>query len=63
MQGFGVLAKNRWFPLVMTSFIFGGLHYFNPEIGAMGDIVMVFNKYVSTTSKVGTCFWVLALRL
>ena len=42
MQGFGVLAKNRWFPLVMTSFIFGGLHYFNPEIGAMGDIVMVF---------------------
>lgn len=42
MQGFGVLAKNRWFPLVLTSFIFGGLHYFNPEIGAMGDIVMVF---------------------
>lgn len=42
MQGFGILAKNRWFPLVMTSFIFGGLHYFNPEIGAMGDIVMVF---------------------
>ena len=42
MQGFGVLAKNRWFPLLMTSFIFGGLHYFNPEISAMGDIVMVF---------------------
>lgn len=46
MQGFGILAKNRWFPLLMTSFIFGGLHYFNPEIGAMGDIVMVF--YVGT---------------
>tara|TARA_R110002020_G_scaffold242581_2_gene455951 strand:- start:1918 stop:2901 length:984 start_codon:yes stop_codon:yes gene_type:complete len=42
MQGFGVLAKNRWFPLLLTSFIFGGLHYFNPEISAMGDIVMVF---------------------
>ncbi|MGO4912971.1 CPBP family intramembrane glutamic endopeptidase [Leeuwenhoekiella sp. W20_SRS_FM14] len=42
MQGFGILAKNRWFPLLMTSFIFGGLHYFNPEISAMGDIVMVF---------------------
>ena len=42
MQGFGILAKNRWFPLVMTSFIFGGLHYFNPEVRAMGDIVMVF---------------------
>ncbi|MAW96717.1 MULTISPECIES: CPBP family intramembrane glutamic endopeptidase [unclassified Leeuwenhoekiella] len=51
MQGFGILAKNRWFPLVMTSVIFGGMHYFNPEIGAMGDIVMVF--YIGTGFLLG----------
>ncbi|WP_442844709.1 CPBP family intramembrane glutamic endopeptidase [Leeuwenhoekiella sp. H156] len=51
MQGFGILAKNRWFPLVMTSVIFGGMHYFNPEIDAMGDIVMVI--YIGTGFLLG----------
>ncbi|MGB5942783.1 MAG: CPBP family intramembrane glutamic endopeptidase [Leeuwenhoekiella sp.] len=51
MQGFGMLAKNRWFPLLMTSVIFGGMHYFNPEIGAMGDIVMVM--YIGTGFLLG----------
>ena len=51
MQGFGILAKNKWFPLVMTSVIFGGMHYFNPEIGVMGDIAMVF--YIGTGFLLG----------
>ncbi len=41
MQGIGVLAGNRWVPLVVTSVIFGGLHYFNPEVAKMGDIIMI----------------------
>ena len=36
MQGFGVLAKNKWFPLLLTSIIFGGMHIFNPEVAKMG---------------------------
>ncbi len=46
MQGFGMLAKNRWFPLLMTSLIFGGLHFFNPEVGKLGNTVMLF--YIGT---------------
>ncbi|MBP6558085.1 MAG: CPBP family intramembrane metalloprotease [Flavobacterium sp.] len=46
MQGFALLAKNKWFPLVMTSVIFGGMHIFNPEVSKMGYIVMVY--YIGT---------------
>lgn len=46
MQGFAVLSKNRWLPLLMTSLIFGGLHYFNPEVEKMGPIIMVY--YIGT---------------
>lgn len=46
MQGFGLLAKNRWFPLVMTSVIFGALHLLNPEAEKMGHIVSVY--YIGT---------------
>lgn len=46
MQGFAGLAKNRWFPLVMTSVIFGGMHIANPEVGKMGYIIMVY--YIGT---------------
>jgi len=46
MQGFANLAKNKWFPLLMTSVIFGGMHYFNPEVEKMGDIIMVY--YIGT---------------
>lgn len=41
MQGFGLLAKNRWFPLLMTSLIFGSLHLANPEIDKMGYILII----------------------
>ena len=46
MQGFGNLAKNRWFPLLMTSSIFGLMHIANPEVGKMGYSIMVF--YIGT---------------
>ena len=46
MQGFGTLAKNRWFPLLMTSIIFGGLHIANPEVGKLGYSIMIF--YIGT---------------
>ena len=41
MQGFAVIIKNRWFPLVMSSLLFGLLHSFNPEVKAMGFLVMM----------------------
>ena len=46
MQGFAILAKNKWFPLLMTSLIFGLLHGMNPEVDKLGPVVMVF--YIGT---------------
>ncbi len=46
MQGLGVLARNRWVPLVVTSFFFGILHIFNPEVQKLGMGIMVF--YIGT---------------
>ncbi|WP_317163887.1 CPBP family intramembrane glutamic endopeptidase [Flavobacterium phycosphaerae] len=46
MQGFALLAKNRWFPLVLTSVIFGSMHIFNPEVSKMGYIILVY--YIGT---------------
>ncbi|MFH6971056.1 CPBP family intramembrane glutamic endopeptidase [Flavobacterium petrolei] len=46
MQGFANLAKNKWFPLLMTSLIFGGMHWFNPEVTKIGPIVLVY--YIGT---------------
>ena len=46
MQGFANLAKNKWFPLVMTSIIFGCLHILNPEVDKMGYLVLVY--YIGT---------------
>lgn len=46
MQGFYNLSKNKWLPLLMTSVIFGGMHWFNPEVSEMGSIVMVY--YIGT---------------
>lgn len=46
MQGFANLSLNRWFPLLMTSLIFGGMHFFNPEVTKMGNIILIY--YVGT---------------
>lgn len=46
MQGFANLSKNRWFPLLITSLIFGSLHVFNPEVLKMGYVIMIY--YIGT---------------
>lgn len=51
MQGFGVLSKTRWLPLIITSVIFGGLHFFNPEVTKLGNIIMIY--YIGTGFLLG----------
>ena len=46
MQGFGILSGNKWFPLILTSLIFGLMHIANPEVSKMGYIIMVY--YIGT---------------
>lgn len=46
MQGIGIATKNRWLPLVITSVLFGSLHYFNPEVMAYGPLIMF--HYIGT---------------
>jgi len=41
MQGFAALLKNRWFPLLMTSVLFGLLHTLNPEVKEFGFLTMM----------------------
>lgn len=51
MQQIGILAKNRWLPLVITSVVFGVFHSANPEVAAMGYGVMSF--YIGTGLLLG----------
>jgi membrane protease YdiL (CAAX protease family) len=46
MQGFANLSMNKWFPLLMTSLIFGTMHIFNPEVSKVGYIILVY--YIGT---------------
>lgn len=46
MQGIGVIAKNRWLPLVITSVVFGLLHIANPEVDKLGPVIMIY--YIGT---------------
>ncbi|WP_298396666.1 CPBP family glutamic-type intramembrane protease [Flavobacterium sp.] len=40
------IGKSKLFPLLITSFIFGGMHFFNPEVDKMGNLIMVY--YIGT---------------
>lgn len=51
MQQIGIVAKNRWFPLLFTSIVFGLFHSANPEVEQMGYGVMVF--YIGTGFLLG----------
>ncbi|RNC87102.1 MAG: CPBP family intramembrane metalloprotease [Winogradskyella sp.] len=51
MQGFGVVFKNRWLPLIITSVGFGLLHIFNPEVDTLGYSIMIF--YIGTGFVLG----------
>ena len=46
MQGIGVIAKNRWVPLIITSVVFGSLHLANPEVEKLGYVIMIY--YIGT---------------
>jgi uncharacterized protein len=46
MQGIGVILKNRWAPLLITSFTFGLLHISNPEVDKLGNIILIY--YIGT---------------
>jgi len=51
MQHIGVFVKNKWFPLVLTSVLFGIFHGANPEVAEMGYVIMVF--YIGTGLLLG----------
>ncbi|MDI1316621.1 type II CAAX endopeptidase family protein [Flavobacterium sp.] len=51
MQQIGIVARNRWTPLIITSVFFGLLHSANPEVAEMGYGVMVF--YIGTGFLLG----------
>jgi uncharacterized protein len=42
MQGFYNLSLNKWFPLLMTSLIFGTMHIMNPEVEKLGYLILVY---------------------
>ncbi|CAL2094382.1 CPBP family intramembrane glutamic endopeptidase [Tenacibaculum sp. 190524A05c] len=46
LQGMGAKLKNRMIPLIVTSVIFGLLHFANPEVGKFGNVVMLY--YIGT---------------
>tara|TARA_R110000765_G_scaffold95435_7_gene179616 strand:+ start:666 stop:1625 length:960 start_codon:yes stop_codon:yes gene_type:complete len=46
MQGLGIITKNRWFPLLFTSLLFGMLHIMNPEVDKLGYGILIF--YIGT---------------
>lgn len=41
MQGFGAMLNYRWFPLMMTSFLFALMHAMNPEVKEYGFYTMM----------------------
>ncbi len=51
MQHIGIMVKNKWFPLIFTSVLFGIAHSANPEVAEMGYITMVF--YMGTGLALG----------
>ena len=46
MQGIGLLFKNAWVPLILTSVGFGLLHAFNPEVEKLGSLILLY--YIGT---------------
>ncbi len=46
MQGLGVIFKNKWVPLFITSIGFGLMHIMNPEVEKLGPVIMVY--YIGT---------------
>jgi uncharacterized protein len=41
LQGFAVIFRNRWAPLILTSVFFGLMHSWNPEVKEFGFLAML----------------------
>jgi membrane protease YdiL (CAAX protease family) len=41
MQGIGLISRYKWIPLVITSVLFGSMHFFNPEVEKFGAGLML----------------------
>ncbi len=54
MQGFAKIFKYRWISLLITSLIFGGLHFFNPEVKQFGAPI-VMPQYIWFGIFFGIC--------
>jgi len=54
MQGLGLLFRNRWVPLLLTSLAFGALHFANPEVSQFGfGLMMAY--YIGFGLLMGLC--------
>ncbi|NMH88131.1 CPBP family intramembrane glutamic endopeptidase [Flavivirga algicola] len=51
MQGIGIILKNKWAPLIITSLVFGLLHIANPEVEKLGYVIMIY--YIGTGLMLG----------
>lgn len=51
MQQIGIWVRNRWFPLIFTSVLFGVFHSANPEVAEMGYGALGF--YIGTGLLLG----------
>ena len=54
MQGFSRLFKYKWLTLLLTSLMFGGLHYFNPEVKESGALI-ILPQYILVGIVFGVC--------
>ena len=41
-QGFGQLFKKAWLSILVTGLLFGLLHWSNPEVAKIGDVLLLF---------------------
>lgn len=46
MQGLGVIFRNKWTPLILTSVLFGLMHGSNPEVDELGKVLLIY--YIGT---------------
>ena len=46
LQGFGRLFKRAWMAILLSGILFGLLHWANPEVALIGDVLLIY--YVST---------------
>jgi len=42
IQNLGLITRNRWFPLIASSVLFGLVHFANPEVPKLGNMIFVY---------------------